>query len=167
MIKAVFPASLLQSSVSHDPSEIILICWFADQETSDYYQCWKQLCCFFWKPSYIFCMILWSIESSKEQHLFETEIYCNIINVFNVTFDAFYMNKRFNFFKKNLTDPNFWMIVFQYFIIYLYVSLWNSIQLSDLLQFKCQKCQRKWPNCLRYLKCEVKNYLIVNSYFNL
>ncbi len=26
-----FSASLLQSSVSHDPSEIILICWFADK----------------------------------------------------------------------------------------------------------------------------------------
>ncbi len=26
-------ASLLQSLVSHDPSEIILICWFAAQET--------------------------------------------------------------------------------------------------------------------------------------
>ncbi len=25
--------SLLQSSVSHDPSEIILICWFGAQET--------------------------------------------------------------------------------------------------------------------------------------
>ncbi len=33
MIKAEFSASLLQSSVSHDPSEIILICWFAAQET--------------------------------------------------------------------------------------------------------------------------------------
>ncbi len=32
MIKAEFSASLLQSSVSHDPSEIIL-CWFAAQET--------------------------------------------------------------------------------------------------------------------------------------
>ncbi len=27
--KAKFSASLLQSSVSHDPSEIIAICWFA------------------------------------------------------------------------------------------------------------------------------------------
>jgi len=27
--------------------------------------------------------------SSKEQHLFETEIFCNIINVFTVTFDQF------------------------------------------------------------------------------
>ncbi len=32
-IKAEFSVSLLQSSVSHDPSEIILICWFADKET--------------------------------------------------------------------------------------------------------------------------------------
>ncbi len=31
--KAEFSASLLQSSVSHDPSEIIQICWFAAQET--------------------------------------------------------------------------------------------------------------------------------------
>ncbi len=31
--KAEFSASLLQSSVSHDPSEIILIYWFAGQET--------------------------------------------------------------------------------------------------------------------------------------
>ncbi len=31
--KAEFSASLLQSSVSHDPSEIIIICWFAAQET--------------------------------------------------------------------------------------------------------------------------------------
>ncbi len=30
---AVFSASLLQSSVSHDPSEIILIYWFTAQET--------------------------------------------------------------------------------------------------------------------------------------
>ncbi len=34
VIKAESSASLLLSSVSHDPSEIILICWFAAQETS-------------------------------------------------------------------------------------------------------------------------------------
>ncbi len=33
VIKAEFQASLLQSSVLHDLSEIILICWFAAQET--------------------------------------------------------------------------------------------------------------------------------------
>ncbi len=32
-MKTEFSASLLQSSVSHDPSEIILICWFDEQET--------------------------------------------------------------------------------------------------------------------------------------
>ncbi len=31
--KAEFSASLLQSSVSHDTSEIILIYWFSAQET--------------------------------------------------------------------------------------------------------------------------------------
>ncbi len=31
--KAEFSASLIQSSVSHDPSEIILICWFGAEET--------------------------------------------------------------------------------------------------------------------------------------
>jgi len=33
-VMALFSASLLQSSESRDPSEIILICWFAAQETS-------------------------------------------------------------------------------------------------------------------------------------
>ncbi len=33
MIKAEFFASLLQSSVSHNPSEIIRICFFCAQET--------------------------------------------------------------------------------------------------------------------------------------
>ncbi len=30
---------------------------------------------------------IWWIENSKGQHLFEIEIFCNIINVFIVTFD--------------------------------------------------------------------------------
>ncbi len=32
-------------------------------------------------------MILWWIESTREQHLFEIQIFCNIRNVFTVTFD--------------------------------------------------------------------------------
>ncbi len=44
--KAEFSASLLQYSVSHDPSEIILICWFAAQETFPIIiNVEKQLCC--------------------------------------------------------------------------------------------------------------------------
>ncbi len=48
------------------------------------------------------------IESSKEQHLFETENFCSIINVFTgafYQFNASLMNKSINFFhffpKKN------------------------------------------------------------------
>ncbi len=41
---------------------------------------------------------LWWIESSNEQHLFEIEIFCNIINVFTVTFDASWLNKTIHFF---------------------------------------------------------------------
>jgi len=60
-------ASLLQSSVSHDPSEIMMIC--CSRNSSDYYQCWKQTVV----PLHIFVetffsVILW-IESSKEQLL--------------------------------------------------------------------------------------------------
>ncbi len=49
-------------------------------------------------------------ESSKEQHLFEIEIFSNIINVFAVAFDQFnasLMNKSINFF----CTPNFWAVV--------------------------------------------------------
>ncbi len=38
----------------------------------------------------------------KEQHLFETEIFCNIINVFIINFDqfkAFLLNKSINFYN--------------------------------------------------------------------
>ncbi len=41
-------------------------------------------------------------KSLKEQHLFETKIICDIINVFTVTFDQFnmfLMNKSIAFFK--------------------------------------------------------------------
>jgi len=51
--------------MSHDPSEIILRCWF-----THYYQCidHKVKICFF------FSRILW-IEKSKEQHSFVMEIF--------------------------------------------------------------------------------------------
>ncbi len=79
----------------------MLICCL--RNISDYYQCWKQLCCtvFLWKSSYmLFFRIHRWIESWKEQHLFEIEIFSNIINVFTVTFDQFnasLINKSINF----------------------------------------------------------------------
>ncbi len=68
--KAEFSASLLQFSVSHDPSEIILICWFAAQETF---------------------LIIINVENSCAASYF------SLINVFAVTFDQFnasLLNKR-------------------------------------------------------------------------
>ncbi len=59
-----FSAALLQSLVSHDPSEMASILWKLIKKI--------------W--------ILW-VESSKEQCLSEIEIFCNIMNVFTVTFD--------------------------------------------------------------------------------
>ncbi len=61
--------SLLQSSVSHDPSEIILICWFGAQETFLIITNVENLNNFV--ETMIFFTIVWLIESSKEQHLFE------------------------------------------------------------------------------------------------
>ncbi len=49
-----------------------------------------------------FFWILWWIERSKEQHLFEIENFYNIINVFIVTFDhmnASLLNISINFFQ--------------------------------------------------------------------
>jgi len=65
--------------------------------------------------------ILWWIESSKEQHLFEIESFCNIINAFTVSFDQFnasLLNKSIHFFQKTknkktfLLTPNFWTVVY-------------------------------------------------------
>ncbi len=51
------------------------------------------------------------IESSKEQHLFKIEIFCNTMNVITVTFDQLnvtLLNKSNNLFKKLiLLTPNF------------------------------------------------------------
>ncbi len=53
----------------------------------------------------------WWIESSEEQNLSEIEMFCDIINVFIITFDqfkAFLQNKSINFYNffppQNYTD---------------------------------------------------------------
>ncbi len=46
----------------------------------------------------------------KEQHLFEMDIFCNIINVFTVTFDKFIVflqNKSIHLFLFQVLTPNF------------------------------------------------------------
>ncbi len=82
--------SLLQSPTSHDSSEIILIRWFAAQETCTIIINVGNSCAAYYYK------ILWWEGISKEQHLFEIVIFCKIIHVFNVTFDQFYLNKLTN-----------------------------------------------------------------------
>ncbi len=65
MIKAEFSAS--QSSVSHDSSEIILICWSAVQETFIIIIITIKIK----TVEYILFWILWWIEKSKDQRLSE------------------------------------------------------------------------------------------------
>ncbi len=81
----------------------MLIC--CSRNISDYYQCWKQLCCtiFLWKPWYIlFFRIHRWIESSKEQHLFEIDI----INVFTgINLMRHWCIKVLISFKKEKSDP--------------------------------------------------------------
>ncbi len=73
-------SSLQCHMIFRNHSNMLICC---SRNISDYYQCWKQLCCpiFLCNLRYIFFFrILWWIESSKEQHLF-------IINVYTVTLD--------------------------------------------------------------------------------
>ncbi len=67
VIKAEFSASFLQSWESYDPSEFILICWFAAQETFLIINHVENSCA-------VETVTFLRIKCSKEQHLFETEI---------------------------------------------------------------------------------------------
>ncbi len=75
--KAVFSASLLQSPVSHDPSEIILICCFAAQETSMLKTFVLLNNSEYLEPNTFF-WIIWWIEHLKEKHLQKIDFFfCN------------------------------------------------------------------------------------------
>ncbi len=67
-ISESFRKPLLQSSYSHNHSEIILICWFTAQK-------FILIIIHVSKDFNIFLRILWWTESSKEWHLFEIHCY--------------------------------------------------------------------------------------------
>jgi len=99
----------------------------------DYYQYWKQSCClmFFWK---LIRLILFKIhrriESPKGQHLFEIDIFFNIINVLNITFDQFnaaVMNKTMNYLKEN----PYWCQTFEWTYCKLF-KYYNSVCCSAI-----------------------------------
>ncbi len=78
-------------SVSHDPSEIILMCWFGAKETC-YYRWWK--------------------DSSKEQHLFE--IFKNLYGLFWSMHPFWIKIMNFSLEKIILLTPNFQTVCTEY-----------------------------------------------------
>jgi len=101
VIKAEFSASLLQSPV-HDPSEIILMCWFAAQETFIIVINVEKRC-----AASHFCGNHPSPNWLFDYIVFEKEIFCNIIHLFTVNFhqfNVFMLNKNIHFLKKILTQ---------------------------------------------------------------
>ncbi len=60
----------------------------------------------------LFFRIFWWVECSKEQHLFEIEIFCNITNMFIANhFNKSLLNKSQIKKQKILLSPKFWMVV--------------------------------------------------------
>ncbi len=107
MAKLNFQQSLLQNSVSCDPSELII-----DLVLKKHVLLLKQLCCliFFIKTTIYFFWIL-CIESSKEQHLFEIEIFI-VINMSLPTLDQIHaslLNSIIIIWI--LLTPNHWIVV--------------------------------------------------------
>ncbi len=96
--------SLQCHMIFRNHNNILIYC---SRNISDYYQCWKQLCCTIFLWCILFFRIHRWIESSKEQRLLEIEIFCNFINAFTGTFEQFnasFLNKFHNniFFNVNL-----------------------------------------------------------------
>ncbi len=92
VIKAESSASLLLSSVSHDPSENHSNMPICCSRNINYYKYWNLCCLLFLRKPFLcifFSRIIWWIEGSKEDRRCKTENLWNIINVFTVTFDQF------------------------------------------------------------------------------
>ncbi len=94
--------------MSHDPSEISLICWLAAQRNSYYYQCWKQMCCLIlWIESLEW--IEWKNDQEVQKNSTRLKYKSLVTNVFTVTFD------KFNTFLLN-KNSNVLLILIHYFL---------------------------------------------------
>jgi len=103
-------SSLLQSSVSRDPSQITLIWGSDDQQTFMIIINVESIFCE--KINFIFQYYLMNRKFKRSAFIWNI-IFCNIINVFIVSFDWFnasFVNKM-NFCLKIFLTPNFWTTV--------------------------------------------------------
>jgi len=95
--------ALLQSSVSHDPSEIILIYWFDAQKTLscvDYYVCRNH-------DSFYFSRILWRTGISLKQKSFVTLKHRHhAIKILNIYILPLLINLIYPWWKKELIAVN-------------------------------------------------------------
>ncbi len=105
--------NFVQSSVSHDPSEIILICSFAAQETFLIIISVENSCAasyFLETVIYFMFRILWWIEILKKTVLFEIDIVCDIINVYSPLINLM-CHCWIKIKDKILLTANFWTVV--------------------------------------------------------
>ncbi len=89
------------------------------------------------------------MESSEEQNLSEIEIFCNIINVFIITFDQFkasLLNKSINsynfFFKKK--KKLYWLQDFEWYLFQIKADLWIFLFIKESWKNYVLNCLKHW-----------------------
>ncbi len=81
---AEFSSAIFQYLVSHDPSEIILICWFIISVET------VVLLNIYLEPVILFSLVIWWINNLKGQHLFKYKYFIIYNNIrFYYNFDPF------------------------------------------------------------------------------
>ncbi len=90
-----------------------------------------------------------SCAACREQHLFEMEIFCNIVNVFTVTFDLMHpcWNKSINVFlknNKNLLTADFRTVMY---LVFPFSTCDNTKKLFVSLEHHIQASHHHLSNC--------------------
>ncbi len=96
----------------------------------NYYQCWKQLCYFIFSCKtwyFLLFWILWWIESSKEQHLFEIETFVTLLISLHSHLWSILMHPCWIKVLRNLTDPKLLKGNIYFGICWPLTSVWTTI----------------------------------------
>ncbi len=137
-----------------------LMCWFVAQLLRvlmfimvliiiNFKHCFSCLHFFVETMIHIFLRIIWGIENSKEQSLFEIYFFCDVINAFAVTFDQF---------NKSLLNQLFIFV----FCIFFYLTCPNLKSIS-LQKFHKNSKQKKMfsATIIRRNKLHCEIYYII------
>ncbi len=117
-MKALFSASLLQSSESHDPSEIILICWLCLRNISDLISVENSCAAsYFLEPLILFSGF------KRTAFIQNRNLLQKYKSVLFYQFNLSLLNKSIHFFpKKSILIPNFWTSVYIHNLGRMWVS---------------------------------------------